>query len=910
MKTNKISAQASRTLLSQWLTTRSIKTKLKIMIMMVSTIGVLLAGISLAIHQWYSIRENMLVNHSTLTDIIADNSISAVSFNDPFDAENVLHSLAKKSTIEAALIFDSRNQLFATYYRDPTLNIEISDGQFLSDFKDFRFSQNYLETQQSILLDKTSIGTVYLRSDLSELSLSLEKLSYSVLLVLIVVEIIAFFLASRMQQVISQPLLYLAHLTRRISKEEDYSLRAEKLSNDELGELTDDFNTMLQRIEKRDQDLTESEKRFHTLIEQAADALYLCDKQGNILLVNRSACRDLGYSRAELLTMNLSQIDTQLSDKKVLVFFSQDLVQEKTQTIYREYQKKNGDVFPVELNFAELALENGSYILSFARDITERRNSEIALKKANEDLELKVSDRTRELINSNTALLKAKEKAEAASKAKSEFLANMSHEIRTPMNAVMGFTDLLQNTQLNSKQHNYVSSIQTGAKGLMTIINDILDLSKIEAGKMHLEYEAVETYSFIRDIEQIFSQAILDKNLEFDVIIEHELPESLVFDQTRVRQILFNLIGNAIKFTANGYIRVYVHHTESTELQHSSSGSTADLSFAVSDSGIGIKADQIDRIFEQFTQHEGQSTREFGGTGLGLAICNNLAQMMGGNIDVSSEEGKGSTFTLQLNNIAISSISQAANKARQASGVIEFNPSTVLLVDDIETNRRLIKEQFDGSNILFIEAENGLQAIEIARKAKPDLIVMDIRMPVMDGFKANTELKKEAATSHIPVIALTASISRNDIEEIEHSFDYFLQKPAPKTEVVEAFKQFIGYNNQPGQGNLENSIETSSTDDNSTHNLPLLLQDLQKEHDGIYQSALSSGLLSDIEELADNIQQVGSKHQSDIVSQYGKDLIHAVEQFEIGDIEKLIPQFKTLIARFQKQYDLKEDNDV
>lgn len=886
--------------LGQKLAKASIKTKLKIIIMLISSVGISLAGVSMGIYQWFNFRNDMVIDLTALTEIIADNSKSAVSFNDISDAEEVLRSLANKPTISHALIINNNHQTLASYQRQSTVALSLESIAIDLKTDSFRFSSDYLEMQKPIILNNEVIGKVYLRSDLSKLNQSIRQLIYSVLGVLVFVEILAFFLTSRMQQVISQPLLELASLARRISNEENYSLRSRKQSNDELGDLSDDFNTMLRRIEMRDQALRASENRFHTLTEQAADGLYLCEIDGQITHVNHAAVSSLGYTKPELFKMNIGQIDEELASPVIIQEQWGKLQKNKSYTAYSQYKKKSGDSFPVELHYGLLELEDRTCILSFARDITIRKKNEAALKRANSELESQVNKRTSELRQSNKSLIKAKEKAEAANIAKSEFLANMSHEIRTPMNAVMGFTDLLLETALTNKQSSYVNSINSGAKSLMTIINDILDLSKIEAGKMALEYESVDTFTFIRDIQQIFAKEITDKGLDFEVIIEEELPNSIVFDQTRVRQILFNLIGNAIKFTSNGFIRIYVHHTPKEEDQVTHSLSNIDLSFSVTDSGIGIKSDQVERVFEQFTQQEGQSNREYGGTGLGLAICVKLAGIMGGTIDVESEEGKGSTFTLRLNNIAVSSVKEIISTDTQ-DPTLEFAPSTILLVDDIEVNRTLIKEQFSHTQLSFIEAENGLEGVEKASKHLPKLIFMDIRMPVMTGFEANRILKKQTDTQDIPVIALTASISKKDIEDIEHQFDYFLQKPVHKNEIIEALKNYLTYIEPTDEATITPLKQTISSESLSQQEYQQLSQALAEQHKGIYQSALSSGLLSDIETLANNLKEIGLKYNEESVLTYSNELLKSAELFEIDKIELLIPEFNSLLSNYQKK---------
>ncbi len=928
-----VSPSNSLTVNKGWLATRSIKTKLKLIIMLVSTVGVLLAGISLAIYQWYNFRNSMVLDVLTLTEIVADNSKSAVSFDDTMDATEVLNSLYRKKTIVNGVIFNNEGKLLASYAKDKSNNLASEDQlkqieedfpvSLLDSFTEHRFTASYLETQKPIILDGRTIGHVYLRSNLSEIQSSLIQLIYSVLMILIFVETLAFFLASKMQQLISQPLIFLAHLARRISQEKDYSLRAEKRSVDELGDLTDDFNAMLHQVETRDKALRESEHRFQSLIDQAADALYLCDLSGKIIHVNLSASKSLGYSRTELLNMNINEIDVDHVALNESHPAWKAVNEGLSQTTFCDFKRKNNEQFPVELHFGLIELENEMCVLSFARDITDRKKAEAALRQANEDLESKVASRTQELSTSNVQLVKAKENAEAANKAKSEFLANMSHEIRTPMNAVMGFTDLLEDTDLNPKQAAYVSSIQSGAKGLMTIINDILDLSKIEAGKMKLEYEAIDTYSFIHDIEQIFAQAIIDKHLDFEVTLEKSLPKTLIIDETRVRQILFNLIGNAIKFTSEGSIRIHIHHTPKEVDQNTHSLSSIALSFSVIDTGIGIKEDQVDLIFEQFTQHEGQSNRRFGGTGLGLAICLNLAKMMGGEIKLSSEEGKGSTFTLQLNDVAVGSITEKEKVANYQQTNIQFNKATILLVDDIEPNRTLIKEQFSNTSLKFIEAENGLIATEKAIAEHPDLIIMDIRMPVMDGFQANDIIKKNPQTKDIPIVALTASISKADLENIGHCFDHFLHKPARKAEIIEAFKKYLpqddeqekavetsAINTQNSRGNSSINSKNVIAQDNESHpiaELKSIIEALCKINDGHYLSAQASGLMSDIELFATSLQTLGENTHSPKIISYCKNLLEAAGMFDIEKLESQLPHYPKIIDSFKEQLSVMEN---
>lgn len=656
--------------INKWFAKRSIKTKLKLMIVGITIIGVFFSGICLAIFQWQDTRKNLQHEFITMTKIIADNSISAVMFSDSKDAKKILATLVNQPSVIEAIIYDDSGHILAQYIRENT-SATTTSYKNISTIKKYSFTSDDLKVIEPIYLGKIQIGTVFINTDLSILKQSIKHLIYALIVTLSLVIFLSYFIAEKLQNIISAPIFMLTRLARKVSNEKDYSHRAEKNTDDELGILTNDFNEMLNQVEKHDKAL---------------------------------------------------------------------------------------------------------------------RQSEQALSEAYDKMEEKVATRTTELKTSNNKLLVAKDQAENANQVKSDFLANMSHEIRTPMNAVLGFTELLQQTHLNKEQKSYMHSIQSGAKGLMTIINDILDLTKLEADKIHLEYEAINLYEFIESIEEIFSQIVFEKGLYFDFYIDDSVPKVLTFDQTRVRQILVNLIGNAIKFTDEGMIEVHIKASEC----ESPDRNQINISFAVSDSGIGINIEQQQKIFEKFTQQDGQSTKRYGGTGLGLSICLKLAKLMKGKIELKSQIGAGSTFTLSLHAIeVVKSPQQTSANFDNATG-LNFNDAIVLLVDESQISRTSILEQFSQNKITFIEAKNGLQAIPLAQNYQPNLIILGVETPVMDGLEAAIKLKEHTTTRDIPIIALTTVIpsEKNDIKS-KTLFDNTQQKPVTKSKLIDLFKQYL-----------------------------------------------------------------------------------------------------------------------
>lgn len=396
------------------------------------------------------------------------------------------------------------------------------------------------------------------------------------------------------------------------------------------------------------------------------------------------------------------------------------------------------------------------------------------LKRSNEELEKIVGQRTAELA-------RAKDAAELANKAKSEFLANISHEIRTPLNAIIGYSSLLNSMISDETQKQYLNVIESGGKSLLILMDDIITLSKIEAGKMVIRYESSDIRLIFRQIQQIFSPRMIEKKIDFRVCVSDEIPEKLMADQSCLRQCLLNLVGNAVKFTEKGYIRLLAELSHS---EHNPEGT--DLVITVEDTGIGIPPESHDKIFEAFRQHDGGLNRKYGGPGIGLTIVKRMAEMMNGTVLLESEPDKGSIFKILLRNIRYPKAAPEPKTEKPADAPVSIGKGTVILVaDDFKFNRELIRTYLGRSGAEVIEAENGKEALRLAKAQKPHAVLMDISMPVMDGYEATRRIKNDDELKHIPVIAVTGFAAPEDKERaLSFGFDGFLAKPFKASDLL------------------------------------------------------------------------------------------------------------------------------
>jgi PAS domain S-box-containing protein len=537
--------------------------------------------------------------------------------------------------------------------------------------------------------------------------------------------------------------------------------------------------------------LRDSEARHRAILQTTVDGILTIDDHGIIESVNPATERLFGYAAAEMIGSNVKMLMPSPNHERHDSYLANYLRtgERKIIGIGREVvgRRKDGTTFPMDLSVSEVAVGGRRMFTGLVHDVTERKRAEEALRKSQEELEIRVQKRTAELAQANQQLSQAKEAAEAASRAKSLFLANMSHEIRTPMNAIIGMTELLLDTQLTSRQRDFLKIVAESGEALLRLINDILDFSKIEAGKIVLDRANFDLDENLGDTMRALAVRAHGKGLELACRIRPDVPTFLSGDSARLRQIVVNLVGNAIKFTEQGEVVLEVWPEAVAERE-------AELHFAIRDTGIGVPAEKQKVIFEIFEQADSTPTRRFGGTGLGLAISSRLVDLMGGRIWVDSEVGRGSTFHFT----ARFQVAEEEPGEKRHVCPAAVHDTRVLVIDDNGTNRLILEEILKSWAMQAESVAGGRDALQVLREAhragNPHrLVLTDMHMPDMSGFDLAEAIRRDPELTNTMILMLTSADQPSDVARCEElHIAAHLMKPVKQSELLDAIMLALG----------------------------------------------------------------------------------------------------------------------
>jgi PAS domain S-box-containing protein len=586
--------------------------------------------------------------------------------------------------------------------------------------------------------------------------------------------------------------------------------------------------------------LEASEHAARLVVETATDAFVGIDGEGRIAGWNTAAERTFGWTRDEALGRPLVTTiippgfrDAHLEGMRR--FHATGEAPVVNQRLEVEALHRDGHVFPIELSISEpIRRETGFAFGAFLRDITEPR-------------------RQRE------ELRRAKESAEAATRAKSDFLANMSHELRTPLNGVLGYAQLLRRDRTLPPKHvEAVDGIAAGGAHLLDLINDVLDLSKMEAGKLELEPTSTDLGQLVVDLRRLIAEPIRRKGLSFEVDVAPDLPQRVLIDGRHLRQVLLNLLSNGVKFTERGGVRLSV------------AADGPRLRFDVVDTGIGIDPSDTEAIFESFRQTRDGAAA--GGSGLGLTISRRLVDALGGTLHVESQPGRGSRFWFAVP--LVSDVSEGALDPGEDAD-LRLAPGqevTVLVVDDSSINRRILASLLDSAGVRTLTAAGGAEGIELARRQHPDLILLDLRMPDVDGFEAARRLRADPATADIPIVAVTASPGYATRERaIEAGCQDFLAKPLRAAEMYRVLSRALDVRFEP----IDRPARAAASDDEAGWPAPPAVAERIRR-------AAAIGNLSELHAIADELSA-----GDEPLARLGRHVARLASDFEFERLERL-----------------------
>lgn len=865
----------------------SLKRKLIAIQLVTSSILLLLFAVTYITLEIQDYRTTLREELNAAANVIVYNVVPALAFQDAGEATKALGAMSGYENLLNAWIVDADSNVFASYSRSDQTGYQFKTIGLSA----FSFSGAEIFFAKEIRQDDVSFGMLYFRIDKQEYYNKVGRAVVITALVLLIGFFVSILMANYSQRAISAPIISLKTTFDQLKAEKDFKLRVKKRSNDEIGQLYDGFNALADEIQfysdnletlvkdrtrelelayeqlqatsgafeqmnyaLKDEinqrisiamELKASEEKMRIILQTMEEgvAVYTVEK---IMFVNAAFCRLLGYTETDFIGRSTDETTVRIIHPEDIEIVKSSaasaLNQKEIMRLEYRYLHRDGSVVWVSGIPGIIPWGNEEAIIATVVDITQHKKDKCEL-------------------------LAAKVAAEAANKAKSAFLANMSHEIRTPMNTVLGYSQILQrDAELGAKQMKFVDAINRSGEHLLALINDILDMSKIEAGRIQLLPNVFATADLSRDVSDIFTLRADEKNLKLEVSFAEQIPEAILADQGRVRQIIINLVGNAVKFSKKGTIHCRFFLARENKMM-----------VEVIDQGDGIPEEMQETIFEPFEQIN-RDGNNVGGTGLGLSISRKLARLMGGDITLKSKQGRGSVFcfSFEFRDADIGGIQKPATHQRVEKLAPESAHTKVLIIDDKPLNRDVVRHMLQPLGFELLEAEDGAEGLRYFEEWKPDIVIMDIVMPVMDGREATRRIRKSENGKNAVIIAVTASaLDEEKAEILALGVDDFVRKPFRESELLESIKT---------HGNVqftyaEEHAKPAPNDAKTTEDIHHLIGKLDKE---LKQSIGNALILGDMNELQSAIDKMKDDYLP--LAQHLENLLNDFKMEEINSL--------------------------